>query len=99
MPIISYEDRVAKMKKPGDEDCQLRRAIAYAKEKRAQLRQPLSADEQKALAEEEALARQVVRKLRSNIFDLGEMLVQREAEASKRIWVRADRSSSLDYRQ
>lgn len=75
MNIVTYEQRVSRMKVPGDEDIQLYRAKAYVKRlKRESRSAPSLADKleyQEAIKEAEG----VLRKLRVNIFALNDELI------------------------
>ena len=72
--MITYEQRVAKMCNPGDEDTQLRLAIKYAKNLRSNAKRVTMLAEKLAINEEHREAEAVVRQLRRNIFDLQDML-------------------------
>ena len=72
--VISYEDRVAKMEKPGDEDEQLRLAKEYMKRMRRKAKAAGTLDAKLRLYEAQKEAEAVVRQLRLHIFELEDML-------------------------
>jgi hypothetical protein len=69
MKIVSYETRVAKMHKPGDEDQQLRLAKNYVKALRLRFKKASRLDEKLEIGQAVKQAESVLRKLRLNIFD------------------------------
>lgn len=78
MEVVSYDRRVAQMRRPGDEDDQLRLAKAYAQRLRRKCKTAISLAEKMELGKAIKEAEGVLRKLRMNIFDLQDMLEKRE---------------------
>ena len=77
MRVVSYEQRVACMSAPGDEDRQLRLAKAYVMRLRRRMRATYSLDGKRELADAIKEAESVLRRLRMNIFELQDMLESR----------------------
>ena len=75
--VITYEQRVRKMQKPGDEEIQLRRAKNYVRRLRNRMRNADSLEEKLLLSKAVKEAESVLRRLRQNIFDLEDMLNER----------------------
>jgi hypothetical protein len=80
--MITYEQRVAKMNKPGDEDTQLRLAKQYARKLHDKAKAGNTLEEKIALKKIAKRADAVMHKLRQNIFDLEDMLYKK-AEQEK----------------
>ena len=72
--VVTYNDRVAKMKKSGDEDRQLRLAKAYVQLLDRRLKKATEANDKLAVAYLHQEAKVVLRKLRQNICSLQDML-------------------------
>ena len=72
--IITYEQRVAKMKKTGDEDIQLKLAMQYVNRLIAKSKKADTLEEKLDLKEAVKKAECVLRNLRLNVFDLEDML-------------------------
>jgi hypothetical protein len=72
--MITYEKRVAKMKKVGDEHHQLQLAKAYAKRMRSNAKKGATLAEKIKLQGIADQAEGVVRNLRLNSFELEDML-------------------------
>lgn len=79
MSVVSYEHRVAQMQIPGDEDRQILLAKRYVRRLKQKARLAVSLNDRLLLKEDVKEAEKVLRKLRLNIFDLGDMLVIRVA--------------------
>lgn len=77
MRVVSYEQRVARMSAPGDEDRQLRLAKAYVMRLRRRFRATCSLAGKRELADAIKEAESVLRRLRMNIFELQDMLESR----------------------
>jgi hypothetical protein len=77
--MITYEQRVAKMNKPGDEDEQLRLAKQYAKRLHNNVKSGKTLEEKTLLQTTAKEADGVISKIRQNIFDLEEMLYLKQA--------------------
>jgi hypothetical protein len=75
--MITYEQRVSKMLKPGDEDEQLRLAKQYSKKLRNEAKKQITLAGKLKINEKVKQAESVVRKLRQNIFDLEDMLFEK----------------------
>lgn len=78
--MITYEQRVAKMQKPGDEDTQLRLAKQYAKKAHNRAKSGKTLAEKIELKQIALQADSVTQKLRQNIFDLEDMLYKKQSE-------------------
>lgn len=77
--MISYAKRVARMKVPGDEDKELKRAINYAKKLKVKSRKAGNLSNKIEIDREVKEAENVVMKLRLNMFELNEMLLEQVA--------------------
>lgn len=77
--IVTYEQRVARMKKPGDEDQELQRAKKYVRKLALRMKKATDNNDSMALRYLHKEAELVLRKLRQNIFDLEEMLQKAES--------------------
>jgi hypothetical protein len=77
--MITYEQRVAKMLKPGDENKQLRLAKQYAQKLRKEAKNGKTLEEKLALQAIAKEADTVILKIRQNIFDLEDMLIEKSA--------------------
>jgi hypothetical protein len=77
--MITYEQRVAKMLKPGDENKQLRLAKQYAQKLRKEAKNGKTLEEKLALQTIAKEADTVILKIRQNIFDLEDMLIEKSA--------------------
>jgi hypothetical protein len=77
--MITYEQRVAKMLKPGDESKQLRLAKQYAQKLRKEAKNGKTLEEKLALQAIAKEADTVILKIRQNIFDLEDMLIEKSA--------------------
>lgn len=83
---MSYEQRVAKMKTVADVGDQLQKAINAEKKAKRAVNQAASLNKKIELQREWKEASAVVRKLRSNLFDLEDQFAlrfQREQEAAE----------------
>ena len=81
MKVVTYEERVAQMHVPGDEEKQLRLAKEYVKRLKRKLKKAPSLDEKLEINAAISEAEQVLRKLRLNIFDLEDMLIAKTSAA------------------
>ncbi len=70
MRVPTYEQRVARIKKPGDEDKELRRAKAYVMRLRREVNKVFNPQQREVMQANLQAAEQVLRKMRQNIFDL-----------------------------
>jgi hypothetical protein len=77
--MITYEQRVAKMLKSGDENEQLRLAKQYAQRLRKEAKSGRTLEEKLALQAIAKEADTVIRKIRQNIFELEDMLIKKSA--------------------
>jgi hypothetical protein len=77
--IVTYEQRVARMKKPGDEDQEIQRAKKYVRRLAVRMKKATDDNDRMALSYLHKEAELVLRKLRQNIFDLEEMLQEAES--------------------
>ena len=75
--MVTYEQRVAKMLEPGDEDFQLKLAEQYVKRLRTLAKKSTTLEEKLKLLTKAKRARAVVNKIKLNIFDLETMLRQK----------------------
>lgn len=73
--IVSYDDRVAKMEKPGDEEVQILHAKKYVARLRTKAKSAGTLAEKLELQSAVKEAEGVLRKLRLNVFDLEDMLI------------------------
>ena len=74
MNIVTYDQRLAKMKVPGDEQKQIELAKNYVKSLRAKKRKAPTLAEKIDIDAAIKEANGVLRKLRLNVFDLEDML-------------------------
>ena len=79
MNIVTYEERIAKMNKPGDEDKQLRLAKQYVRRLRVKLKKTNSLVKKVEINKAVTGSECVLRKLRLNIFDIEDMLFERSS--------------------
>lgn len=80
MSIITYEQRVEKIKKPGDEDTQLRLAKEYVKRLRTKAKKQETLKDKIHVLDKIKKAEAVLRKLRLNIFSIQERLEKEKIE-------------------
>jgi hypothetical protein len=80
--MITYEQRVANMNKPGDEDEQLRLAKQYAKRLHNNAKAGKTLEEKIQLQTTAKEGDAVTRKIRQNIFDLENMLHLKKTESA-----------------
>ncbi|WP_419604657.1 hypothetical protein [Thiolapillus sp.] len=74
MAVPTYEQRVARMKRPEDVDRELKRAKAYMMRLRGKMKKAASFDEKIQLEKDIKLAESVLRQLRLNIYELEDQL-------------------------
>ncbi|WP_419607012.1 hypothetical protein [Thiolapillus sp.] len=74
MAVPTYEQRVARMKRPEDVDRELKRAKAYMMRLRGKMKKAASLDEKIQLEKDIKLAESVLRLLRLNIYELEDQL-------------------------
>ncbi|WP_293648512.1 hypothetical protein [Thiolapillus sp.] len=74
MAVPTYEQRVARMKRPEDVDRELKRAKAYMMRLRGKMKKAASLDEKIQLEKDIKLAESVLRQLRLNIYELEDQL-------------------------
>jgi hypothetical protein len=75
--IITYEQRVSKMKCVGDEDKQLKLAKQYVSRLRNKLKKVDTLNEKIEINNDIKMAESVLRQLRLNVFDLEDMLIEK----------------------
>lgn len=85
MKVPTYDQRVAKMHKPGDEEEQIRRAKAYMMRLRRRKKTASTLAEKIEIEKAEKSAESVLRQLRLNVFELEDMLRAKEATTVKSI--------------
>ncbi|WP_294042398.1 hypothetical protein [Thiolapillus sp.] len=74
MAVPTYEQRVARMKRPEDVDRELKRTKAYMMRLRGKMKKAASLDEKIQLEKDIKLAESVLRLLRLNIYELEDQL-------------------------
>ncbi len=73
--IVTYEERVARMKKPGDEHRELIRAKNYVRMLERKINKETDEIKQRKLICLHRESKEVLCKLRRNIFELEDMLI------------------------
>lgn len=72
MRVPTYEQRVVRIEKPGDEDRELRRAKAYVMRLRREVNKVFNPQQREVIQANLQAAEQVLRKMRQNIFNLAQ---------------------------
>jgi hypothetical protein len=80
---LSYEQRVAKMKRPEDVVKQLRLAKNYAKSVKSKVRNAVRLESKISLQKEATVADAIVRKLQKNLFLLEDELAGKLEQAAR----------------
>ena len=83
--FLTYPDRVAQIRRPGDEQAQLRRAKDRMMDIRRALRKAATWEEKQVLSQRLAQAEAVLRQLRLNIFILEDLAEARKESDAERI--------------
>ena len=74
MAVPTYEQRVARMKRPEDVDRELKRAKSYMMRLRGKFKKAASLEEKIQLEKDIKLAESVLRQLRCHVFELEDQL-------------------------
>ena len=77
MRVPTYEDRVARIQSPGDEQKELQRAKSYMMRLRREVKKAISFEEKESLLLALKEAESVLRKMRSRIFELEDLAIAR----------------------